>query len=64
MKFFSIFASGLALFIMLIAGLLLNTTDGSEKDGIGFLIILGTFIYIPILFIIALVIQFSSKNTK
>ncbi|MGD6856640.1 hypothetical protein [Bacillus infantis] len=62
MTFFKIFGVGVALFIFLIVGLLLNTTDGSEKDGIGFLIILGTFIYLPILFIIALVIQFSGKK--
>lgn len=40
----------------------MDTNDPSTRDGIGFLIIFGVIIYLPILFIIAVAAQFDEKG--
>lgn len=43
-------------------GLFMDTNDPSTRDGIGFLIIFGVIIYLPILFIVAVAAQFDEKG--
>lgn len=58
------FGIGFLLFVGLIIGLLMDTNDSSTRDGIGFLIIFGVIFYLPILFIVAVVMQFDEKGNS
>lgn len=62
LRFLKVFGIGFLLFVVLIIGLLMDTNDPSTRDGIGFLIIFGVIIYLPILFIIAVAAQFDEKG--
>lgn len=62
LRFLKVFGIGFLLFVVLIIGLLMDTNDPSTRDGIGFLIIFGVIIYLPILFIVAVAAQFDEKG--
>lgn len=62
LRFLKVFGIGFLLFVVLIMGLLMDTNDPSTRDGIGFLIIFGVIIYLPILFIVAVAAQFDEKG--
>jgi hypothetical protein len=63
-RFLKVFGTGFLLFVLLIIGLFMDTNDPPTKDGIGFLIVFGVLFYLPILFIVALVIQFVKKENS
>lgn len=64
LRFLKVFGIGFLLFVVLIIGLLMDTNDPSTRDGIGFLIIFGVIIYLPILFIVAVAEVYKRRMSK